>query len=86
VSTISRLLVFAVTCVSLPKLRRIETAPAARFVLPGGWVIPGAALAMIAWLLASSSWMESRDVTILILLGSLLYAAGRWRKKAGANL
>jgi APA family basic amino acid/polyamine antiporter len=86
VSTISRLLVFAVTCVSLPKLRRIEAAPAARFVLPGGWAIPGAALAMIAWLLASSSWMESRDVAMLRVLGSLVYAAGRRQRKAGANL
>ena len=76
VSTISRLMVFAVTCAALPKLRKIATVPEARFVLPGGWVVPGAALAMIAWLLASSSWIESRDVTILILLGSVVYAAG----------
>jgi len=86
VSTISRLLVFAVTCVSLPKLRRMEAVPAARFVLWGGWTIPCAALTMIAWLLASSSWLESRDVTILILLGSLVYAVGALRgNKTGAN-
>jgi basic amino acid/polyamine antiporter, APA family len=77
VSTISRLMVFAVTCAALPKLRKTPAVPAARFVLPGGWIIPGAALAMIAWLLASSSWIESRDVTILMLLGSVVYAAGR---------
>ena len=79
VSTISRLMVFGVTCASLPKLRKMPAVPPARFVLPGGWIIPGAALALIAWLLASSSWMESRDVTILILLGSVVYAAGRKR-------
>jgi APA family basic amino acid/polyamine antiporter len=77
VSTISRLLVFAVTCASLPKLRKMTAVPAARFVLPGRWIIPGAALATIAWLLASTSWAESRDVTILILFGSLVYAAGK---------
>jgi basic amino acid/polyamine antiporter, APA family len=81
VSTISRLLVFAVTCASLPRLRRMAAVPAARFVLPGGLIIPCAALAMIAWLLASSSWIESRDVTILILLGTLVYAVGRRRGK-----
>jgi hypothetical protein len=59
----------------------MAAVPAARFVLPGGWIIPGASLAMIAWLLASSSWIESRDVTIMILLGSVVYAAGQrtWR-------
>jgi APA family basic amino acid/polyamine antiporter len=84
VSTISRLMVFAVTCASLPKLRKMASVPAARFNLPGGWIVPCLALAMIAWLLASTSWIESRDVTILILLGILVYAAGRSRaKKAG---
>jgi amino acid transporter len=87
VSTISRLLVFAVTCASLPRLRQMAAAPAARFVLPGGLIIPCAALAMIAWLLASSSWIESRDVTILILLGTLVYVVGRRRgKKAEPTL
>jgi APA family basic amino acid/polyamine antiporter len=81
VSTISRLLVFAVTCASLPRLRRMAAVPTARFVLPGGALIPCAAVAMIAWLLLSSSWIESRDVTILILLGGLMYAVGKWRAK-----
>jgi basic amino acid/polyamine antiporter, APA family len=86
VSTIARLLVFAMTCASLPKLRRMATVPAARFKLPGGVIIPCAGLAMIAWLLsASSSWSESRDLTILILLGCLIYVLGGWRgKKTGS--
>ena len=84
VSTIARLLVFAATCASLPKLRRMASVPAARFRLPGGVLIPCAALAMIAWLLASSSWSESRDVTILILLGCLIYAVGGWRGGQGS--
>jgi APA family basic amino acid/polyamine antiporter len=78
VSTISRLLVFAATCISMPRLRQIPGAPAARFTLPGGLIIPGAALALIAWLIASSSWAETRDVTIMTLLGALLYGIGRW--------
>jgi APA family basic amino acid/polyamine antiporter len=76
VSTISRLLVFAVTCMSLPKLRRTSGVPAARFVLPGRLIIPGTALALIAWLIASSSWAETRDVTLMTLLGALLYGIG----------
>jgi amino acid transporter len=80
VSTISRLLVFAVTCLSLPKLRRMDAVPAALFVVPGGIVIPAAAVMLIAWLVVSSSWVESRDVTISLLVGVVVYAAGHWRE------
>lgn len=82
VSTIARLVVFSVTCASLPRLRRIAAAPAARFKLPGGPLIPGAALVLIVWLLASSSWAETRDVAFLSLLGALLYRLGRFRHAA----
>jgi amino acid transporter len=77
VSTIARLLVFGVTCVALPILRRNSNLAAARFVLPGGLAIPTAAIAPIAWLLASSSFAATRDVAILTLIGALLYAIGR---------
>jgi basic amino acid/polyamine antiporter, APA family len=84
VSTISRLLVFAVTCLALPRLRRMHAAPDARFVLPGGLIIPCAALLLIFWLLASSSWAETRDVAISTVVGALVYAAGRWRGRYAA--
>ena len=50
-----------------------------RAVLPGGAIIPCAALTLIAWLLASSSWAETRDVMFLLLLGVLLYLSARRR-------
>ncbi|MGC1521058.1 MAG: amino acid permease [Steroidobacteraceae bacterium] len=78
VSTISRLLVFAATCVALPKLRRTPAVPAARFVLPGGLIVPYLAVALILWLIASSSWAETRDVSIVTSVGALLYGIGRW--------
>jgi basic amino acid/polyamine antiporter, APA family len=80
ISTISRLLVFAVSCASLPQLRRMSAVPAARFVLPGGLAVPCAALLLIIWLLASSSWAETRDVAILLLLGALLRAFSARRR------
>ncbi len=79
-STISRLLVFAVTCAALPKLRRMSGVPPARFVLPGGLVVPGAALALIAWLLTSLSLREARDVAVLVCLGGIVHVIYRWRQ------
>jgi basic amino acid/polyamine antiporter, APA family len=81
VSTISRLLVFAVTCAALPRLRNMPAVPRARFVLRGGLAIPIAALALIAWLLASSSWVETRDVAVVIALGVVLHVVDRRCKK-----
>jgi basic amino acid/polyamine antiporter, APA family len=77
VSTLSRLLVFAVSCASVPMLRRMPAVPAAQFVLPGGYTIPCTALLVIGWVLFSSSWIESRDVALLVLLGSVVYVMGR---------
>jgi amino acid transporter len=86
VSTISRWLVFAATCVSLPRLRQMHAMPAARFVLPGGMLIPCAALLLISWLIASSSWAETRDVAIWTVVGALVYAFSEWRRRHGAPI
>jgi len=80
VSTIARLAVFAVTCVAMPVLRHKSAVPAARFVLHGGLFIAIAALTLIVWLLASTSFAATRDVAILTLVGMLLYSAGHRRR------
>lgn len=77
ISTISRLFVFALTIIALPMFRRRTDMPPALFALPGGLVIPGVALALIAWLLLNTSWKETRDVLIATLVGALLYLIGR---------
>ncbi len=81
VSAISRLLVFAVGCASLPKLRRMPAVPPPCFAVPGGALFPCAALLLIAWLLASSSWAETFDVAMLSSLGAIFYAFGRRRAR-----
>ncbi len=77
ISTISRLFVFALTIVALPLFRRRPATTPALFMLPGGLLIPGVALAMIGWLLLNTSWRETRDVLIATIVGALLYVIGR---------
>lgn len=77
VSTIARLLIFAVCCVALPVLRKREADLPAVVRLPGGIAIPVLALALIAWLLTGSSWRETRDVVITVAVGALLLAIAR---------
>jgi APA family basic amino acid/polyamine antiporter len=77
VSTIARLLIFAVCCSALPVLRRREADLPAVVRIPGGVAIPALALVLIAWLLTGSSWSETRDVVIAVVAGALLLAIAK---------
>jgi amino acid transporter len=77
VSTIARLLIFAVCCVALPVLRRREADLPAMVRIPGGVAIPALALVLIAWLLVGSSWSETRDVVIAVAVGAVLLAIAK---------
>ena len=77
ISTIARLLVFAVTCAALPALRRRPEVSAPRFRLAGGIVLPAASLMLIAWLLSGTSWKETRDVLLAAAVGAVIYVVGR---------
>ncbi|GEM_PF-1643336 len=77
ISTLTRLLTYAATCVALPVLRRRPDAPPALFHAPGGMLTVAVALVVIAWLLASVNARELRDVGIAMVLGFVLLAFGR---------
>jgi basic amino acid/polyamine antiporter, APA family len=77
ISTIARLLVFAVTCAALPALRRRPEVSAPRFRLAGGILLPAASLVLIAWLLSGTSWKETRDVLLAGAVGAVIYVVGR---------
>jgi len=85
ISTIARLLVFAVTCAALPVLRRKAGAPPARFVLSGGLVVPIASLVLIAWLLSGTSGKETRDVLLATVGGSVLFVVLQRAAKRAAS-
>ena len=69
VSTIARLVAYAVTCAALPVLRRRGDVPAAQFRLPGGSIIAIAALILAAWLLLNSTLYEAIATTIAAAVG-----------------
>jgi amino acid transporter len=86
VTVITRVLVYASTCVALPVLRRrsktrVSTrtpgeAPAS-FKAPGGILISIVCVILCLWLLANSGWREARDVSIATAIGLAIYAATR---------
>jgi amino acid transporter len=83
VTVITRVLVYASTCVALPVLRRrakmrvsVQTQgeAAAFFKAPGGMLVSIVCVLLCLWLLANSGWREARDVSIAIAIGLAIYA------------
>jgi amino acid transporter len=66
---ISRILVYAATCVSLPVLRGRHDVPGATFRLPAGRVIGYVSAALCVLFLAKSSMRELLDVAIAVVIG-----------------
>jgi amino acid transporter len=73
ISTIARLIAYAVTCAALPVLRRRTGAPKAEFKLPGGSVIAIAALILSAWLLLNSTLYEAVATALAAVIGLVIY-------------
>lgn len=90
-STIIRLLYFALTCAALPVLRQRDgrihtgvdaTLPPATFRVPGGWVLSVLAVLLCGWLLSNSSWRETRDVVLAALMGLCIFGGMRFMNRA----
>jgi len=70
VSVVTRVIVYASTCVALPLLRRRSRAT---FEVPGGIVISIVCVVLCIWLLVNSGWREMRDVLLAIVIGLVIY-------------
>jgi len=70
ISVITRVIVYASTCIALPILRR-RSQPL--FKVPGGILIPAVCVVLCVWLLASSGWREARDVMVAIAIGLAIF-------------
>lgn len=84
ISTITRLLVYAATCASLPVFRARKDAPPAAFRAPGGIAAAILSLGLTAWLLTNVDFRKE-GVMVLILgaAGLVLYFAYRFFGKPG---
>jgi APA family basic amino acid/polyamine antiporter len=82
VSTLARLAIYIGTCSALVALRRNPGAPKALLRLPGGILIPAAAILLSLWLLTNSTWREARDTAIAAAIGFCILGAARLRRPA----
>jgi amino acid transporter len=78
IATITRLLVYATTCASLPVFRRRTNAPEAKFVAPFGIVAAVLSLILTAWLLTNVDFRkEGLAILIAAIIGLIVYFAYR---------
>ncbi len=79
ISTITRLLVYATTCASLPVLRRKPGAPEAKFIVPFGVIASILSLILTIWLLTNVDFKkEGLAILIAAATGLILYFAYRF--------
>ena len=79
ISVMTRLVIYIITCVALPILRRNKNVGAATFMLPWGLVIPTSAVVLCAWLLLNCKSHEAWMAAIAASVGVLLFVAQKIR-------
>ncbi len=78
IATITRLLIYATTCLALPIFRRREDMPKAPFTVPLGVVVAVLSLLLIVWLLTNVDFAkEGIGLIIALSLGLIFFAASR---------
>ncbi len=82
IATITRLLVYAATCASLPVFRRRKDAPPAKFTAPFGIVAAVLSLILIIWLLTRVDYQKEGKVMLyMAAIGLIIYFAYRFLGK-----
>ncbi|MCY7376064.1 MAG: APC family permease [Pyrinomonadaceae bacterium] len=79
IATITRLIVYATTCASLPVFRRKTDAPEAKFIAPFGIIASVLSLLLIIWLLTNVDFRkEGAAILIAAAVGLIVYFAHRF--------
>jgi len=77
-SAIARLFYYLTTCVAVPVLRRKMPNSSRQFAVPGGALIPVAAVAVSLWLLSGSTLAQAVLGAGALLTGAAIYLAQKW--------
>ncbi|HEX8247125.1 MAG TPA: amino acid permease, partial [Pyrinomonadaceae bacterium] len=84
ISTITRLIVYAVTCLALPSFRQRRDVPKAHFVVPFDVLASMLALMLTVWLLSNIDFKkEGLAILIAAAIGVVLYFVFRMFGKTG---
>lgn len=86
ISTITRLIVYATTCASLPVFRRRNDSPKAEFLAPFGIAASILSLILIVWLLTNVDFKkEGLPILIAAAVGLIVYFTYRFFRKTNSD-
>ena len=86
IATVTRLLVYATTCLALPVFRYRKNVPAAEFKAPMGIPVAVVSILLILWLLTDKKVIsESLPILIAAALGLVIFLAYRYIGKSGVE-
>lgn len=86
IATITRLLVYATTCLALPVFRKNRNVPDAAFKAPAGVAVCIFALALIVWLLSRVDFAkEGLPILIAAIAGLIIYGLHKLISKGGTE-
>lgn len=86
IAVITRLLVYAATCASLPVFRYRKDVPKAEFTAPFGMAASVLSLILIGWLLTTVDYKkEGMAILIVAAVGLVIYFAYRFFGKSNVE-
>jgi APA family basic amino acid/polyamine antiporter len=82
-TVVATLLLYGGCALATLQLRRLDVKlDAPPFVIPGGALVPLAALGVTGWLLAQATWQEFAACSAAVGFVSVLYGLKHWRRRA----
>jgi amino acid transporter len=86
IATITRLFVYATTCIALPVFRFRQDVPEAKFIAPMGIVVAILSVVLIIWLLTTVDYTkEGLPIVILAAIGLVLYFVFRAFRRSSVS-
>lgn len=81
ISAITRIMIYAIVCIALIRLRNRNPEQKGFFKIPYGKFFAVAGVLIACWLITSSKLKELRDVSIAVGVGLIIYGLVEWQKK-----
>jgi amino acid transporter len=81
ISAITRVMIYAIVCIALLRLRKRNAAQSGFFRIPYGEFFALTGIGIACWLLTSSKLKELRDVAIAVGVGMVIYVWVEWQNK-----
>jgi len=81
ISAITRVMIYAIVCIALLRLRNSNKTQTGFFKIPYGKFFAITGIIITGWLLTSSKLKELRDVAIAVGVGLVIYLLVEWQKK-----